>query len=261
MNPVKPTPPSEAELHAWVDGQLDPGRTGAVTDWLLQHPADAERVQSWQSQRQGLQAMQRGVLDEPIPLALARAIRPQPRRYGLQGLVAGLLLATGFAGGWWWGPGLSQPADQRAALPGFVQEARVAHAVYVPEKRHPVEVGAQEQAHLVQWLSRRLGTPVKSPDLQAEHFFLMGGRLLPGRDGKPRALFMYEDGGGQRVTLLVSALDAELSTEAGAAFRFAHVGSTETFYWVEGRLGYALSGDLPREQLARLADAVYRQLP
>jgi len=257
MTSDNPTPVTDAELHAWVDGQLPPELAPVVSDWLLQHPDDVARVQAWQAQRLGLQALQRRVLDEPVPLALARATRPRRSRPWLQGLVASLMLGLGFAGGWWLRP-VDAPLAS-ASEPGFVQEARVAHAVYVPEKRHAVEVGAQEQAHLVQWLSRRLGTPLKAPLLEDQGFGLMGGRLLPGQAGEPRALFMYENPAAGRITLHVSVLEAG-ANPTPAAFRFTRVGQTETFYWVEGSLGYALSGDLPRERLAQLADAVYRQL-
>ena len=45
------------------------------------------------------------------------------------------------------------------------RRAANAHAVYVPEVRHPVEVGADQEAHLVQWLSKRLAVPVRAPAL------------------------------------------------------------------------------------------------
>jgi anti-sigma factor RsiW len=87
----------------------------------------------------------------------------------------------------------------------------------------------------------------------------MGGRLVPGGAGEPRVLFIYENPVAGRITLHVSVLSGD-AAPAPAAFRFARVGQTETFYWIEGSLGYALSGDLPRERLAQLADAVHRQL-
>jgi anti-sigma factor RsiW len=252
-------PVSDAELHAWVDGQLPHDRRDAVSAWLQQHPDDARRVQDWQAQRTALQGLQRSVLDEPVPLALARATRPARRAVWPQALAASVLLALGFAGGWW-GRSAGDPAARLAATPpGFVQEARVAHAVYTPEKRHPVEVGVAEQAHLIQWLSKRLGTPLTAPVLQDQGFSLIGGRLLPGRNSEARALFMYESGTGERVTLHVSALGEQAGRDT--AFQFTRTGETETFYWVDRTMGYALSGNLPRERLAVLADAAYRQLP
>lgn len=259
MNTESSLSVTDAELHAWVDGQLPADRAQAVSVWLQHHPDDARRVQDWQAQRTALQGLQRSLLDEPVPIALARATRPPRRPLWPQALAASVLLALGFAGGWWGHH--TTGADTRIAstTPGFVHEARVAHAVYTPEKRHPVEVGATEQAHLVQWLSRRLGTPLTAPLLQAQGFALIGGRLLPGQNSEARALFMYESPAGERVTLHVSALGEQAGSDT--AFQFTRVGETETFYWVDRRMGYALSGNLPQERLAVLADAAYRQLP
>ena len=54
-----------------------------------------------------------------------------------------------------------QPVRGRAVLAptgaGWIQRAAMAHAVYTPEVRHPVEVKAQEE-HLSRWLTRRLNT-------------------------------------------------------------------------------------------------------
>lgn len=172
---------ADADLHAWVDGQLPPARAQAVAAWLRQHPEDGHRVQDWQAQRLGLQALRRQVLEEPVPIALARATRPRRWPAMPQALAASVLLTLGFTGGWWSHRTTSADRSVAQAVPEFVQEARVAHVVYVPEKRHPVEVGAAEQAHLVQWLSRRLGVPLQAPRLQDKGFALVGGRLLPGQ--------------------------------------------------------------------------------
>ena len=225
----------------------------------------------WTLQRDALRALHREVLDEPIPPALLAAAERADRRRSEQarwlrwgGMAAGLLLA--FAAGWLasgqWAPGAHGRVMARSPQgPEFVHAAAVAHAVYAPEKRHPVEVAAAEQQHLVQWLSRRLDRPLKVPDLSAEGYTLVGGRLLPGDTG-PRAQFMFEDGAGQRVTLYLGArTDGAAVAQAGeSAFRFSADGPVPSFYWIEGGFGYALTGPLPRESLLRLATVVYRQL-
>ena len=66
------------------------------------------------------------------------------------------------------------------------------------------------------------------------------GRLLPG-DDRPVAQFMYQEASGKRLTLYVSA---RAKTDAQTAFRIAQEGSVSVFYWIDGRYGYALSGDL-----------------
>jgi len=78
-------------------------------------------------------------------------------------------------------------------------DAIAAHRTYSVEVRHPVEVDAGQEAHIVQWLSKRLGHQLIVPDLTVAGFRLMGGRLLPAEDG-PAAQFMYENGTGERLT-------------------------------------------------------------
>lgn len=269
MNP-SPDPIRDDELHAFVDGLLAPERAPAVLAWLGAHAGDAARVAEWQAQRLALRQLARQLELGEAPAALTERVRREAggtpphglRRAPLwtQAVAALLLLAIGVAGGWGWGR-RAAGADAllaAGAAPAFVHEAWAAHAVFVPETRHPVEVAAADQAHLVQWLSRRLGAPLKVPSLVAEGYQLLGGRLLPG-DGVPRAQFMYQDAGGTRVTLYV-AVFAPGQGPAETAFRSAREGDGETFYWVDDRFGYALSGQIPAARLQRLARAVYTQL-
>jgi anti-sigma factor RsiW len=132
----------------------------------------------------------------------------------------------------------------------------MAHAVYSPEVRHPVEVGADQEEHLVRWLSKRLGASLKIPHLAPQGYALVGGRLLPDERG-PAAQFMYQDAKGQRLTLYVRVSN---DVRAPTAFRFAQENGVGVFYWLDGRLGYALSGETDRNELLRVADAVYQQL-
>jgi len=139
----------------------------------------------------------------------------------------------------------------------------VGHGVYAPEVRHPVEVNvaqgsaAEQQAqeeHLARWLSKRLDMPVRLYDLRAQGFELVGGRLLPDAAG-PSAQLMYQNSGGQRITLYLRKPEAGAST----AFRFQRDGELNLFYWVEDGFGSALVGKLPREQLLALAETIYKQ--
>lgn len=258
-------PVNENDLHAFVDGQLDAARVNDVLDWLQMHRDDAARVADWQVQRQQLRArardMELGETPAAISASVVRAAGQVRRRTAWQQAAAAvLLLALGVAGGRWWGQGAGAagPGGELAALPGFVRDAGVAHAVFTPEKRHPVEVAASDEAHLVQWLGRRLGTTLKAPQLGERGFRLLGGRLLPG-EGAPRAQFMYENAQGARLTLYVAAFKPGESP-AETSFRSVREGARESFYWVEGRFGYALSGELAPSELQALAREVYTQL-
>jgi anti-sigma factor RsiW len=122
----------------------------------------------------------------------------------------------------------------------------------VSEMRHPVEVGAAEEEHLVKWLSKRLGRALQAPKLDAFGFHLMGGRLLPA-DDVAAAQFMYEHEDGRRLTLYLRVGEGEET-----AFRFQQMGETATFAWVDQGCGFALTAAADRAQLLPIAEAVYR---
>lgn len=247
---TKSTPITDADLHGYADDRLDAGHRLAVEAWLAEHPADAERVHAWRAQRAGLHALFDTTLDEPVPDGLRFRTH---RRRALPLQVAAVLAATVVGAVLGWSLRGERVVLETASLP---QQAALAHAVYTPEVLHPVEVGAEQEAHLTAWLSKRLGAPLRAPHLAAAGFDLIGGRLLPG-DGGPAAQFMYQDKSGRRLTLYVRSAAVD-NTET--AFRFAQEGRVGVFYWVDGPLGYALSGELDRPQLLHVAELVYRTL-
>jgi anti-sigma factor RsiW len=199
------------------------------------------------------------VLGEPVPARLARAASRRPRWERLAsaaGWVA-MGIALGTLAGWQLHAMWSPAQLARGEAPPIARRAALAHATYSPEVRHPVEVGADQEQHLVAWLSKRLGAEVRAPKLDAEGMALVGGRLLPGEPG-PVAHFMYQSAQGRRVTLYVRT---EAPDHRETAFRYARENSVRVFYWIDRKFGYALSSaDLDRDELLRLANVVYRQL-
>jgi len=137
----------------------------------------------------------------------------------------------------------------------LVRPAAFAHTVYAPEVRHPVEVPGEQEAHLVAWLSKRLHSDVRAPNLSERGFALVGGRLLPSTD-RMAAQFMYERGDGRRVTLY---LRRGPWNDEGTSFRYAHQDGVGVFYWIDGSMGHALVGELSRAELLSLSQAVYEQ--
>jgi len=260
MNPI-----TEAELHAFVDGQLTPERHREIEAQLSQRPEEAQRAQSYREQRRALHALFDPVLDEPVPQRVRHAAQPRAR-WAVQRWAAGIAIALVSGAAGWGLHGALQPASTLAIAP-FAKRAAIAHAVYTPEQRRPVEVDAAHEDQLVTWLSKRMGAPMKPPHLQALGYELEGGRLLPGGQG-PVAQFMYRDAGGRRLTLYVSNEVGEPSQGASGArktndetaFRFAREGQLNVFYWVEGRFGYAISADADKPVLADVSNEVYRQL-
>lgn len=254
---ISPIP--DNELHAYVNGALTAARRAEVNTWLAANPEAAERLRAYTEQKQALRQLFDPVLDEPLPATL-RALAETPRttlpRWSLQRIAAGFAIAivSGLLG--WVAHGQYRPVETLARAVPLPHLAAVAHAVFSPDVRRPVEVTAEQEDQLVTWLSKRLGTPVRPPKLGSLGFELVGGRLLPGDSG-PVAQFMYQDASGQRLTLYVST---ENATNRDTAFRFAQEGPINVFYWIDGKFGYALSAGIAKADLARVATAVYEQL-
>lgn len=242
---------SDDQLHAYVDGALGEVERAAVEAWLALNEDAAAKVRAWRAQNAALRALYEPVLNEPYPpeLALPRR-RPRGGRYAAAAGVFALGVAIG-----WFGHGFT-PAGGASPGAALARQAAIAHAVYAPEVRHPVEVGANEEQHLVAWLSKRLGTGLKAPKLAPLGYDLVGGRLLSGPNG-PVAHFMYQDARGMRLTLYVSRQRGE---PRQTAFRFSQEDKVSVFYWIDGSYGYALSGEMGKATLLSVADAVYRQL-
>lgn len=253
---------SNLDLHAYVDGELSEERHAEVAAWLAEHPEDSLRVESYRNQKQDLRRLFDPVLDEPLPEQLkVLATPPTPpqaqvlSRWSLQRIAASFAIAfvSGAAG--WLAHEHYRPAPQVAQMAALPQQAAIAHVVFSPDVKRPVEISAEHEDQLVTWLSKRLGTAVRPPKLGALGYELIGGRLLPGNIG-PVAQFMYHDTSGQRLTLYVST---ENTTNHDTAFRFAQEGPVNIFYWIDGKFGYAISAGMPKDELARVSSAVYDQ--
>lgn len=259
---------TEADLHAYVDGRLEESRRAEVAAYLGSHPEEAERVRVYMEQNQRIRELFNPVINEPVPERLRELVSPPPvtegshhastymSRWSLGRIAAGFMIAVISGVGGWAAHDKFQPADRMARMPSLPRQAAIAHVVYSPDVRRPVEVGAEHEDQLVAWLSKRLGTPIHPPKLGTLGYELIGGRLLPGNSG-PVAQFMYHDATGQRLTLYVST---ENTSNRDTAFRFAQEGPVNVFYWIDGQFGYALSAGIPKAELGRIATAVYEQL-
>jgi anti-sigma factor RsiW len=264
-------PIDDTLLSAYVDGELGDDERARVEAHLRDDAEAAARVRLWLADREALRITLDAQLQEPVPERLTAVVRDgqpaaPPRPWLKAAMAAGLLLAGGIVGALVTWNNL-QATQQAQVAQRWTQRAIAAHAVYVPEVRHPVEVSVREgsaeqqrtqEEHLVKWLTKRLGMPVIAFDLSAHGFALVGGRLLPDepKAGQPGAQLMYQNDAGQRITLYMRKPEPG---NTDVAFRYEQQGEFGMYYWVDGDYGCALTGRLPRERLLALAEAVYKQ--
>ncbi|MHB2169639.1 anti-sigma factor family protein [Alsobacter sp. R-9] len=254
--------PHEHELHALADGQLPDERRDAVESWLASHPEDAAEVQAWRTQNDALRRAFDGVLAETVPPRLdpTRIARSLSWRTSRRlPLVASIAFLAGVGIG---ALGLSlalvaHPVQTASEDPSatLAMLSADAYRVFAPEVRHPVEVPRTEEAHLVQWLSKRLGYTLGLPDLAPEGFHLVGGRLLSNAPGAA-GLIMFESEDGKRITVYCSRVQGGRDT----AFRWREADGIGTFYWVDDQVGFAVSGPLEKDRLLRLSRLIFEAM-
>ena len=248
-------PIMEDDLHAYVDGVLEPERRVEVAAYLEGHPDAARRVAAFSDQRDLLRKALAPIADEPLPpqLNLSRIIEKRQRRRTpvWWAIAAMLMLSIGGIGGWVVRGNLQASSGGLAAL---AQEAAYSYHVYAPDRVRPVEIRASDSTQLVQWVSNRLKQPVKLPDLTGAGYRLMGGRLIATSHG-PAAMFMYDDDRGDRLVVLTRPMASEQS----APMAPHSGGDVSGFAWADDGMGYSLVGQAAAESLKPIANEVRRQ--
>jgi len=270
---------SDFDLQAYHDGELDAAGRLRVESWLSAHPEDAQRLKGWRDIDQRLHQRFDSILaDASTDGGIARAA-DQRRFSGRSGALSGLARAAVLAGlmigsgllGWSLHPpgevaGVAPQLASGAIVAGqpdsgqagelrvqtdLIRPALFAHQVYALDGQRPVEVPAIRQASLNRWVSERMHTPLRAPDLSGQGLSLMGGRLLPSSN-RMAAQFMYQDARHKRTTVCVR----RISGGGRSDFQYREQGDLNAFYWVDHAMGYAVIGEQPATALIAVAGAV-----
>lgn len=249
---------TDAELHAYVDGKLTPDQRVGVEAFLKSNPDRAKEIAHWQRQNETLSALFGSTAQEPVPARLnpqAIAARKSKPTFSLMQLAAAAVVLIALGGSFgWFGRDVFSPGLSASGL--LIDGAVTAHALYVKESRHAVEVAANDQNHLVSWLSNRIGQPIGAPDLSAQGFNLVGGRLLPTEGRGPAAQLMYENTTADRLTVYVTGSLPDKATTS----EFTKVAGLDAFYWANDLITCTVVGDLPEAEMQTVAKKVFQQL-
>lgn len=260
----------DEKLSSYLDGALDFQEASALERQLSSDAALMARLDGLKRADALARDHFQAVLNQPVPLALARAIEGagtnRPRTPVLERLpimervrtkgtfpllhavaAALVLVLAGIAGGYLAGrtaTGATEgPSDWLTEIADY-------HRVYSGQKRHLVEVPASEKDHIETWLTKVVGVPVQVPDLTGEGLTFEGGRLLVA-DADPVAQLMYTHDDGGVVALCVSAQEAE----GAAGFDDLVIGPTRLVSWWEDGSAYVVVGDQADTTLDSIARA------
>ncbi len=250
---------TERDIHMALDGELPADEVAGYDAWLEANPEMKARSGRFEADRNRLRLVLAGILDEPPPERLARLVTGEPARPMFSAprwraaAAAAIIFLAGGAGGYLAATGAFEISAQ--AEDKLAEEAIAAHNIYSAEQRHAVEVAASDKDHLLGWLSRRIGLTLIAPDLTAEGFDLVGGRLLPAGQGTA-ALLLYEDVNGNRISVFVTA---EAGATAKGTYRLGDSGPSAV-YWLAKGYGCAIVGSLPSERLSEVARNAYKQI-
>ncbi len=251
----------EAALLAFADGKLGDAERAEVEQFLATHPVEAAEVAHWQRQNEAMAALYAPVAGEAVPPRLnphriaqrQRTERSQSFRFAAAAVV---LLALGSSIGWF---GRDYLTPTEAASDRLIESALTAHALYVKESAHAVEVAAGVP-HLMTWLSNRLDAQINAPDLSAQGFTFVGGRLLPpdqyGDTATPAAQLMYENATNDRLTVYLTGR----LNQNGKAYQFANAKGLEAYYWANEKITCTVVSGLPEEEMKLVSKKVYQQL-
>ena len=254
MTPASETP-DDRELHAYVDGLLEPARAATIEAWLAADPAARERAVAWRQQNEQILALVADPAGEPLPRRLRpmRLVRRRRRLLRRMAAAAVLALLVGGAVGWLArGPGPAGAGPEEAML----REAAQAHRTMAAGPEAGYRIDADDPAGLATRLSRWLDHRVTAPDLARFGLRLVAARTVQTEAGDRAVLLAYQDGTAARLTLYV----ARPGQAPEAALREANIGAGLALYWPYEELRCVVIADATPERLRAIAQAIHVQL-
>ena len=248
---------SDIELQAYIDNELDSIRHAEIEE-IVNSSAELQlKVDELRRINNGLNTLFQPKLEEKVPEHISHLVAPTIQSNRLVYAASILLAVTiGMVSGWYGHSRLQQPVNLQPTAETLVKDAFAFHAIYTPEIKHPVEVKADQYTHLVKWLSKRLETPIRIPDLKPSGFNLLGGRLLTSEE-RPAAQFMYENNNGQRITIFARNCGTE---DSETAFSYASKNNINGFYWTDKNLSFVILADIQKNKISEIAHTVYEEM-
>lgn len=271
MNPNRPT---EQDLHAYLDDQLDAERRQWVAAWLQANPERAAELEAWRRDAQHLRARYANPEQWPAnpaldPAAIRRRQRAGQRRWLATAAMLIMALGIGLSGGWTMRdmttPDSPPPmADAVQAYRLFTADASfdghdaidedpIVDASDATATTAPASAshGREQIARLFQ---AHFSDGIMPPDLSAAGLEMTDARLLSTDQG-PAAMVVYRDRSGRQMMMYIRPPGAGHHMLAPGK---RVDGKLMAQYWSKGNYNYAIVSQ-PDDPNAAMLEQMLRE--
>ncbi|MGY2282450.1 anti-sigma factor family protein [Pseudomonas gingeri] len=238
-------PPSERDLHAYVDHQLSDADRQMMDTYLATHPELARQVRDWQRDAQHLRAALGGALQMPAnpqldPAMIRQRLRGQSRRHLASAAVLLIAVSIGGLGGW-------QARQMSYPTPAPMADAVQAYRMFATQDILPADFKVEQNGDLQGWLDRYFTRANRLPNLQGAGFKPVSARLLSTEQGAA-AMVLYEDPQGLRISYYMRPPGPQNHLLERGRRRD---GELQAEYWSGGGYNYAMvtPADTPAAQV------------
>jgi anti-sigma factor RsiW len=244
-------PPSDQDLHAYVDGRLSDADRQHVAHYLAAHPEAAEQVRHWQHDAQQLRAALSGALHlapnpQLDPAAIRQGVRRQRSRHFATAAVLLIAVSVGGLGGWQARTySLVRPMEPMA-------DAVQAYRMFAVKDGMATDWTAGASADAQGWLDQHFARADRIPDLASAGFKPVGGRMISTEQG-PAAMLVYEGQNGRRVSFYIRPPGPQHYLLDRGARRD---GELQADYWSSADYNYALVTPVDDAAIAAVREAL-----
>ena len=237
---------TDEELHAYIDGELDPLRAADVAVLIQYRPELQARVAAFRADKALLTQAYGPLVDEPIPAHWQAMIdarrsggRPVLARRAM--FAAAASAAVAFAG---WSTYSRLRGDADDTIIAEALSARgdaIAGAQPVPEGRETTD----------RMLKTALSLQIKAPDMAKLGFEIASARVYAGVPGGNAVRLDYRDGQGRMFTVYLR------HTTGGERFDMLKRGSVRVCIWQDEVLSAVMLAEVSAGEMLRLASLAY----
>jgi anti-sigma factor RsiW len=239
---------TEEELHAFIDGELDPSRHDAIARALREDEALAARVARYREDKKRLASVYGPLLKRPMPRSWETQIRqggvsaPRHRELAvLAAMAASLLLVIG---GVWLASDMQAP--QTRSLVGEALAARSG------DLRPESAIASGVDAHSAgQEISAALAMKAKAPVLARFGYHLAALKSYYAGPRRRTIELVYANTKGRELTLYVSR------SVGAPRFDQYESGGLRVCIWQDDVVGMVMAGSLSAAEMQRLATLAY----